>query len=430
MTSDSLLSRLYPWRQLLVAFSGGLDSTVLLHHLVLLRDKQPELNIRAVHVHHGISLHADEWAAHCQAVCERWQVELTVVRVTLARDGSGLEAQARNARYQALEKQLRSDEALVTAQHLDDQCETFLLALKRGSGPAGLAAMPARLRFGNSELLRPLLSQPRQALEQWAQAHQLAWVEDESNHSSQFDRNFLRLDVLPGLSERWPHFASMVARSAALCGEQEQLLDELLEEELNTLVSGNGSLRISPLKTMSEAKRGALVRRWLARHNAAMPARAALARIWHEVAMSREDATPKLVLGDFAVRRYQDALWWVRERLPADRSPVLWPAPYAPLVLAGGTLRSGYGQAVRAPRADETVTIRYSAEGILHIVGRERGRTLKKLWQELGIPPWQRETTPLLFYGDDLIAAAGVFVTREGQATAGSTWFIDWQRND
>ncbi|WP_246764362.1 tRNA lysidine(34) synthetase TilS, partial [Cronobacter sakazakii] len=184
----SLLSALRGRRQLLVAYSGGLDSTVLLHQLVRLREAHPEMRLRAIHVHHGISLNADRWAAHCQALCHRWQVPFELAYVELAQDGSGLEAQARKARYQAFEAALLPGEALVTAQHLDDQCETLLLALKRGSGPAGLAAMSAELPFAGSVLLRPLLNTPRAQLEAWASRHQLVWIDDESNEDDRFDR--------------------------------------------------------------------------------------------------------------------------------------------------------------------------------------------------------------------------------------------------
>ncbi|CCK14354.1 tRNA(Ile)-lysidine synthetase [Cronobacter universalis NCTC 9529] len=148
-----------------MAYSGGLDSTVLLHQLVRLREAHPELRLRAIHVHHGISPNADRWAAHCQALCHRWEVPFELAYVELAQDGLGLEAQARKARYQAFAAALLPGEALVTAQHLDDQCETLLLALKRGSGPAGLAAMPAELPFADSVLLRPLLNTGKGPLE-------------------------------------------------------------------------------------------------------------------------------------------------------------------------------------------------------------------------------------------------------------------------
>ncbi|MFS9543192.1 tRNA lysidine(34) synthetase TilS, partial [Klebsiella pneumoniae] len=176
MTAD-IAHTLHPHRQLLVAFSGGLDSTVLLHQLVLLREQDPSLTLRAVHVHHGLSAHADDWVAHCRQICQQWQVPLVVHHVTLARGGLGVEAHARAARYQAFQDTLNAGEVLVTAQHQDDQCETLLLALKRGSGPTGLSAMAPSSAFAGSRLLRPLLNETRESLRQWALAHQLSWIE-------------------------------------------------------------------------------------------------------------------------------------------------------------------------------------------------------------------------------------------------------------
>jgi tRNA(Ile)-lysidine synthase len=431
MTIRELQSFLHPHRQLLVAFSGGLDSTVMLHQLVTLRDTvQPELNIRAMHIHHGLSPRADSWVEHCRALCAAWRVPFDVAHVQLPAGGQGIEGEARAARYQALSDSLLAGEVLLTAQHLDDQCETFLLALKRGSGPAGLASMPAILPFGDTSLLRPLLTTSRSQLEEWAHAYRLSWIEDESNQDDKYDRNFLRLRVVPLLQQRWPHFSRSVARSAELCGEQEQLLDELLAEQLDTLMSEQGALRLEPMLTMSEARRFALVRRWLAFHRAAMPSRASLLRLWQEVALSREDANPRLRLGEHEIRRFQGELYWV-PLLNVDRDKsYLWPAPYRPLHLPGlGMVSlSGKGMAVCAPADGEIVSLRFKASGLLHIVGRDKGRTLKKIWQELRIPPWERDTTPLLFYGEQLIAAPGIFVTREGQATEHSCWHIDWQK--
>lgn len=431
MTIRELESFLHPHRQLLVAFSGGLDSTVLLHQLVTLRDTlQPELNIRAMHIHHGLSPRADSWVDHCRALCEQWRVALEVAYVKLPSGGQGIEGEARAARYQALSGSLQAGEVLLTAQHLDDQCETFLLALKRGSGPAGLASMPAILPFGDTLLLRPLLTTSRSQLEAWAQAGQLSWIEDESNQDDKYDRNFLRLRVVPLLQQRWPHFSRSVARSADLCGEQEQLLDELLAEQLDQLMSEQGALHIEPMLTMSEVRRFALMRRWLSWHRAAMPSRAWLQRLWQEVALSREDANPRLRLGEHEIRRFQGELFWVPLLNVDKEKSYLWPAPFRPLHLPGlGTVSfSEQGIAVRAPEEGETVSLRFRAPGLLHIVGRDKGRSLKKIWQELGVPPWQREATPLLFYGEQLIAAAGIFVTREGQATERSCWHVDWQK--
>lgn len=416
--------------QVLVGFSGGLDSTVLLHQLVLLREQWPDLRLRAVHVHHGLSLNADAWVTHCQRQCEQWQVPLTIQRVTVPSRGEGLEAAAREVRYLAFRQTLQPDEILVTAQHQDDQCETLLLALKRGSGPAGLAAMPGERFFSGMRQIRPLLNYTREQLETCARYWRLAWIEDDSNADDRYDRNFLRLRVLPLLRQRWPHFTRAVSRSAQLCAEQEQLLDELLEDELTGLISGQGGLLIEPMTGMSAPRRAALLRRWIARVGGDMPSREQLQRIWQEIALSREDANPRLMLGQWEIRRYQGALWRIRTIEPPGSVCIDWPFLNTALVLPGdtGTLQwASGGQAVRPPEDNELVSVRFNAPGLHHIVGRHKGRSLKKLWQELGIPPWLRGTIPLLFYGDKLIAAAGVFVTNDGEAQR-EAWYLEWRR--
>lgn len=431
MTTLTLNTSLFTSRQILVAFSGGLDSTVLLHQLVQWRAQQPTLSLRAIHIHHGLSVHADAWVAHCEAVCAQWQVPLVVERVTLADAGLGIEAHARQARYQAFADALLPGEVLATAQHLDDQCETFLLALKRGSGPAGLSAMAEISAFAGTQLIRPLLTQTRAALEQWARQYQLRWIEDESNQDDAYDRNFLRLQVLPLLQQRWPHFADATARSASLCAEQESLLDELLADELSGCTTANGTLVLTPLMAMSRVRRAALLRRWLAAQNAPMPSRDGLDRLWQEVALAREDASPCLRFGDYEVRRYQGQLWWIKSAVGQSETILPWPCWQMPLTLPAGLgyLRLQPDGELRMPREDECVSIRFKASGMLHIVGRNGGRKLKKIWQELNVPSWRRDTTPLLFYGETLIAAAGVFVTREGLTEGESGVKLVWDKS-
>ena len=389
MMIPDIAQTLRPHRQFLVAFSGGLDSSVLLYRLVRWREQDPTVQLRAMHIHHGLSVNADDWVAHCRLICQQWQVPLLVERVVLADEGLGIEAHARQARYQAFRSALLPGEALVTAQHLDDQCETFLLALKRGSGPTGLSAMACESDFAGTKLLRPLLN------------------------------------------ARWPHFAEAVGRSASLCGEQERLLDEMLAAELATLVAEDGALAIEPLTAMSAPRRAALLRRWLAGFNAPMPSREVPERIWREVAMAREDAFPCLRLGQFTVRRFQQRLYWVKY-LPGQSETVLaWPDIAKPLPLPGGLgeLRFLPGGPLRGPRQDEAVTIRFRASGHLHIVGRHGGRKLKKIWQELNVAPWRRDTTPLLFYGETLIAAAdGLFITVDGKVQEGEGVQLIWMK--
>lgn len=419
--------------RLLVALSGGLDSMALLHALVALRNSSsPFFQLRAIHIHHGLSANADLWHQHCRHWCDHWQVSLEVVYVHVDPQGEGVEAAARAVRYQALAEHLQQGETLVTAQHLDDQCETLLLALKRGSGPTGLAAMADCKPFSNGELLRPLLSVSRQQLEQYARIEGISWIEDDSNQNDRFDRNFLRLHILPRLKQRWPHFAIAAARSAKLCAEQEQLLDELLSERLTLLMNKDGALEIEGLRVVSEVQRNALLRRWIAAVGGLMPGRGQLQRLWHEVALSREDAEPQLQWGDRQVRRYQRQLYL----LPQMQSVIDWqscwdgssslelPDNLGQICLAPGGIN------LRAPRDDEVVSVRFSAQGSIRIVGRRHAQTVKKIWQELKIPPWQRERTPLLYFNEQLVAALGVFVTWEGQAVEGNpVWQVQWLRD-
>lgn len=429
MSLLSLVQHLDGQQHLLVGFSGGLDSSVLLHQLITLREQQSELRLRAIHVHHGLNPLADGWVQHCQQQCQRWQVELTVVRVTLDACEQGVEAAARTARYQAFSASLQPGECLLTAQHQDDQCETLLLALKRGSGPAGLAGMPDKGRLGANLHLRPLLSHTRLQLEAWAAQHRLSWIEDDSNEDVRFDRNFLRQRVIPELSARWPHFGRAVARSAMLCGEQEQLLDELLAESLSELVDDAGGLCWPPLLTMSEAKRAALIRRWIGLQQGVMPSRESLRRIWQEVACSSQDAEPRLRLGQFEVRRFRNRLYWLALTQPTSDLVLGWSAAAETLNLPAGLgqlQRGEKGMKVRAPDSAEKVSVRFQAHGKFHLVGRAGSRSLKKIWQEKEIPPWQRDRTPLLFYNETLIAAVGVFVTREGEAGEQAGWRLQW----
>ncbi|OSN00005.1 tRNA lysidine(34) synthetase TilS [Lonsdalea populi] len=413
----------------LLAYSGGLDSTVLLHLCVRLRE-QYGFSLRAAYVHHGLSAFADSWAQHCAGQCSDWHVPFSVLPVQVDAQQGGIEAAAREARYQAIRKHLHMNEVLLTAQHLNDQSETFLLALKRGSGPAGLSAMASATQFGEQTHLRPLLAFSRAQLAEYAAHHDLSWIEDDSNNDDRFDRNFLRRQVLPVLTQRWPHFPAAVSRSAELCAEQEQLLDELLAESLQSLRRADGGLSITALESYGPLRRAALLRRWLAAEGVRMPSREQLQRLWQDVALSRRDAEPQLVLGPWQIRRFRDGLYVLPQWTSVRDTVLTWEPASAPLALPSelGTLALGpQGVAVRRPYPDEAVTVRFHAQGKFHIVGRDHGRQLKKLWQESGVAPWMRERTPLIFYGERLIAAMGTFVTREGRPESeNAAWRIVW----
>ncbi|GAE56601.1 hypothetical protein XPR_3236, partial [Xanthomonas arboricola pv. pruni MAFF 301420] len=243
-----LLPPAAPPGPVLVAYSGGVDSSVLLH-LLATTPRYRVTGLRAVHVHHGLHADADAWAAHCQRQCDALQVPLQVAQVQVARDsGLGLEAAARHARHVAFAAALAPGEWLALAHHRDDQAETFLLRALRASGPDGLAAMRAQRPFAAGMLWRPLLAHARAEVLAYAQAHRLQWIEDPSNADARHDRNFLRTQLMPVLQQRWPQAAEALARSAQLSADASDLLLQEDTALLPGLLTAAGALDLPALR--------------------------------------------------------------------------------------------------------------------------------------------------------------------------------------
>jgi tRNA(Ile)-lysidine synthase len=415
-----------------VAFSGGVDSTALLHGLCQLREGL-ELTLRAVHVNHHLQPAADEWAAHCRKMAARLSVSLDIVdvRVRPAR-GESLEAAARTARYTALAAQLVPGEHVITAHHREDQLETILLRLVRGAGVAGLGGMPEVAPLGAGLLLRPLLGVERPALVAYCRAAQLPWIDDSSNADLRFDRNFLRARVIPALRERWPAVADCVARSGAHLAEARVLLDERAHEDLALARDGDG-LQVAVLRGLAPARVRNLLRFWIEGTGSPLPSSAVLDQMVTQMLEARRDATPLVVLGDRQVRRYRDVLY-LCETPPAVPADVLsWPWREQPeLVLPAGLGRLR----LRNARDDETaldlpagpLTIAWRGSGLkLRVAPRGSRRTLRNLYQERGIVPWMRPLLPLVFAGDMLVAVGDLWIDarlRRSEGKRGIT--LEW----
>ena len=264
-----LLQTLAPWRNAPawhIAFSGGLDSTVLLHLLANTEHLPPH---KAIHIHHGLQAAADAWPSHCQSICDRLGVPLHVMHVQV-QPGASLERAAREARYQAFAEVVGAGEVLLTGQHRDDQAETLLFRLLRGAGVRGLAAIPMHRPLANGHLVRPLLDASRAELEAYAHEHQLTWIEDPSNADPRFSRNYLRHRVFPLLTERWPQAVSSLARTAEHLSEAQGLLDELAQMDLHAADQSSPfpwlplpSLALAPLRELSDARQRNVLRHWL-----------------------------------------------------------------------------------------------------------------------------------------------------------------------
>ena len=421
-----------------VAYSGGLDSHVLLHALGAVRDRL-DARIAAVHVHHGLQAEADQWETHCRDVCAALDIDFKVLAVD-ARAGRGEspEAAARSARYGALAAWLPTRHCLLTAQHQDDQAETLLLQLLRGSGVSGMAAMPETSACGKGLQMRPLLGVTRAALQDYARQHALVWIEDSSNSDTAFDRNFLRHRVMPLLHERWPAASSSLSRSAAHCAAASELLARQAADDLQALPgSQHETVSASGLAALPGARRDNALRAWLKLHTRHAPSTAVLTRIVEDVLNSREDAGPCVHWDRFEVRRYRDDVYCLAQRQAVDAGDELNWTLSGPLALpgAGGRLTATPARGSGLRRAAITaggVRIAWRRGGErCHPPGREQHHSLKKLFQEAGIPPWERDRIPLIYLGDELAMVAGLWVCGPFQASAAEDGIvIDWQPED
>jgi len=386
----------------LVGFSGGLDSTVLLHWLSQ-SPVQRAAGLHALHVHHGLQADADRWAAHCQAVCTAWSIPLQVVHVTVPRDtGEGLEAAARHVRRDVFARALREGEHLALAHHRDDQAETFLLRALRGSGVDGLAAIRAHAPFAAGSIWRPLLQLPRSDLLAHAQAHALRWIEDPSNASDALDRNFLRLHVLPLLQQRWPQANAAFARSAELSAQAQRLLDASDQDTLRRCTVSPGVLDCARLQRQPRERRARLLRHWVRSAGQPPLPAAGVQAIEQELLPAANDADAQFAWQGVRIRRWRGHLYLLPMALalPLDWS-VHWDGS-SPLALPDGGELALLG--CRRLAEPVQVSARRGGERI-QLPGRSHTHALKDLLQQRGLPPWQRRQLPLLYSGQTLLAA-------------------------
>ena len=415
-----------------VAFSGGCDSHVLLHALVSLR---PHLKneIKAIHINHGLSPLANVWEEHCKNVCEELSVPYHSITVEIIPEKTSPEEAARHARYAEWKKLIHKNEVLLLAHHQDDQAETVLIQLMRGSGVKGLAAMPKKQDFSQGLLSRPLLDFTREELQSYALEHGLNWIDDPSNFDTDFDRNFLRHDVIPLLQTRWPALKKTLSRTAQHQAEADQLLTELAFQDWHH-VHENDNINISELEKLSEKRQRNVLRYWIANiKELTLPDTVHLQRIMSEVLTAAEDAKPEVIWRGGEVRRYQGRLY-AQKKLPEGKENLIlnWPDIQQPLhfehngsVLSAKAVSAGGLSQRKLKNANITVRFRQGGENC-RPAGRGQSHQLKKLFQEWQVLPWNRAFIPLIYVNDELAQVVGYCVCEPFAAVADEPgWLIE-----
>jgi len=413
---------------LCVAFSGGVDSVVLLAALAELRAAGAVPPVRAIHVNHGLHPDAGHWQRHCQELAAALEVPFVAEAVDVTGVArSGVEAAARTARYAALHRGLAPGEILLTAHHADDQLETVLLALMRGSGVRGLAGMPKSIAVGRNWHQRPLLDFTRGELAAWGHERGLAWIEDPSNAQSRYSRNFLRQSVVPVLRDRWPAVAAVVSRSAAHLAEASDLLDELAQGDLGAAAAGD-CISVAALAELSSARRRNLLRYWIRRRGLPLPGTARLCSLERDVLVARPDRHVRVRWTGAEVRRYRGLLYAFAP-LPDLESPDTLEWDWSePLVLPGdaGELRASLvrGRGIVASRLPPLLEVQ---RGVTSGNDQSR-RSLRKLLQARRVLPWWRDRMPVIRAGGDLVAVGDLWIARGFAAAVDEPGvMIDWR---
>lgn len=413
-------------RRYIVAYSGGLDSSVLLQAMSHLRNEL-KAELVAVHVNHGLLPASDEWAMQCEACCKKEGLTLLRLELNLEiKKGESIEAVAREARYAAIQSQMAADDLLLTAHHQDDQAETLLLQLMRGCGPSGLAAMPPLAPFGQGQHARPLLDFSREQLQAYACEVGLSWVDDTSNRDSRYDRNFLRQKVMPLLAQRWPAMGRTISRSARHCAEAQALIDEMACSDLDKLGGIEAeSLSLTALTQLPASRRRALLRAWIRGRGFQLPDTARLDRLQKELFDAAPDRMPMIHWPGVEARRYRDRLYLMPPLSQHDPTLVLpWDGESElPLPTGLGCLSVKLGDGgldLEKWRAGAIqVCFRRGGERC-RPVGRGQSHSLKGLFQEHGLPPWLRDRVPLITIDGQLAAVGDLWLCEPFQAKEGA----------
>jgi len=355
-----------------VAFSGGLDSHVLLHYL---KHEFPELNINAIHINHQLLPQANQWEKHCEVVCKNLDIPLKTIRVKITKkSGDSLEALARDARYNAFKKILKTSDVLFTAHHQDDQAETVLLQLFRGAGLRGVSAMPMVSELGKGFMLRPFLNFTRERLLDYAKENKLIWVEDPSNQDTRFDRNYLRQLVFPVLKKRWPEITKILLRFSKHCAEQEKLLHKQSKE-------------------FSVTQQKNIIRHLILENKLDLPPEKVLDEII-KISHAKQDSNPIVTWGNNQCRRFKHKLYFSKISSHPPRltkKDTLWLKKNLPYELN-----------------NKNIAIKYRTGGEkIKLKNSTHTKTLKNLFQTWEIPPWERDKIPLIYYKNKLIAITG-----------------------
>ena len=415
-----------------IAFSGGMDSTVLLHVMKNIIDEKSQ--IRAIHINHNIVDNSKVWTRTCKSICKNFGIDIEIISLEVTHNGYGLEAAARDERYEKLKEKLYENEYLLTAHHEEDQMETVFLRMARGTGLDGLQGINEKYSFGEGIIFRPMLEVSKTSVMDYAKEHQLKWVEDSSNQDTHFDRNFLRKKIIPQFRERWPSIASSVSRLSQLSAQNIKILNQIAEEDIGPIANMN-ELPLAKLLDKSFERANNMLRYIILANGMSIPSMKTLQDGLKEML---DPETDKSVIAwkDYCIRKYKNHLYFLSNSdLEPNKVDVRIPWEIGKTVNLGeniGTIEATFihGDGLSIEKCKNKLTISYRQGGeLIKPIGHRINKSLKNLFQENQILPWMRDKIPLIYYQDELVSVADLWFNQNYVASQNEAGFVvNWHK--
>ena len=390
------------YNQFLVAYSGGSDSTALLYFANKMAKKY-KVEIRAIHVNHNLNADSVDWENHCKYFCKKLNIPIIIKSINIVlKPGESIEERAREERYRVISSHANSKTIMMTAHHANDQSETFLYQLLRGSGVKGLSAMPDFKKILNGYHSRPFLNISKNTLMELVNFKELKYVIDNSNDNTKFSRNYIRKEILPKIKERWPSYSSTISRAANNVADAEKLNRDLAEIDIqNFLLSDDNKISTS-VKNLDDYRFNNVIRFWIKKNNFRMPSLEQIYSIYLNVLNAGNDKTPFFSCSEYEIRRHNDYIEIMKPLKKHDSSKIYNWKFEENLVISNLSVnlswknleeRLGYN-------LNKDVEVKFREGG--KSIELSKNKNLKDYMRENKIPPWKRDRTLLIYIDKEL----------------------------
>ncbi len=420
----NILSKKY--KKFLIAFSGGIDSTTLLYSLIKNKNIKKKY-IRAIYINHNLSKNSNKWKKNCINNCKKWKIKLIIKNIFIKKKNN-IENKCRKKRYKILLKNLKNKEILITAHHKNDQCETILLSLKRGSGLNGLSGIKKKQIIKKKIILRPFLDINKKTIINYAKNNNLIWINDESNQNIKFDRNFIRIKILPKIIKRWPSFPKCIIRTSKICLKQLLLLKYYIKKKIKKILIKKKILNIKYLNKWKKEEWILILRKWIKLNKKKILSYKNINILWNKIFKKQKDNYFQLIFKNFIIYKYKNLLF-IKKKIKIKNNTIIWKNIKKKIKLPNniGYLYIKYNKnnkknLIRKPKKNEIIYIKFNYKGYINI--SNKNIKIKKIWQKYKIYPWKRNNIPIIFYNNKPIICPNIFKTNYSKSKNNDYWNI------